>query len=468
MSSISGWGEIVSPRYLGATVTLCLGVALLSFNTFLVSTAIPSAVLDLGGLSLMAWSTTLFLVFAIMGGIAAAGLKARFGARRALIGAALVFLIGSAVASLSGSMPELLAGRALQGLGEGIVAAICYALIPELFPSVLVPKVFGAEAVVWALSAFGGPVLSGFLTEAISWRAAFAVNLPIGAIFIALVLAVVPKHAASAEGHHRVPFVRLLLIGSAIVIVSIASLRSDPLSIAACLVAAGLMLFGVVWRDENVAHKLFPSAAFRLHDPVGAGLWVILLMPVAQSGAAVYLVFALQELWGLGPTLAGLVGAVMSIAWSVSAIAVAGVRTHAMRMTLIRSGPALLFAGLLTLGLAILLDVFWMVIAAQALVGTGFGISWAYLSHTIMETARPGERDTASALLPTIQSAGYGIGAAIAGLAANTAGLAVAQTSESVRVAMIAVFVVCAALSVLGLFAAFAMTRAVPDTSRQG
>src|SRR5690606_25704055 len=110
-----------------------------------------------------------------------------------LIGAALVFVLGSALAGAAGSMPELLFGRALQGLGEGIVAAICYALIPELFPSLLVPKVFGAEAVVWALAAFLGPVLSGFLTEAISWRAAFLVNLPFGAIFITLVLLVVPR-----------------------------------------------------------------------------------------------------------------------------------------------------------------------------------------------------------------------------------------------------------------------------------
>jgi MFS family permease len=137
MSAKSGWAEIVSPKHLGTTVTLCLGVALLSFNAFLVSTAIPSAVLELGGLALMAWSTTLFLVFAIMGGMAASGIKARFGARHALLGAALIFILGSALAAIAGSMPELLLGRALQGLGEGIVAAICYALIPNCFQRAL-------------------------------------------------------------------------------------------------------------------------------------------------------------------------------------------------------------------------------------------------------------------------------------------------------------------------------------------
>lgn len=458
----SGWAEIVSPQYLGATITLCLGVALLSFNAFLVSTAIPSAVLELGGVALIAWSTTLFLVFAIMGGMGAAAIKARFGARKALLSAASVFIFGSVLAAIAGSMPELLLGRALQGLGEGIVAAICYALIPELFPTRLVPRVFGAEAVVWALAAFGGPVLSGFLTETISWRAAFAVNVPIGAIFIALVLAIIPKRLSKPENPQRIPIVRLVLIGAAIVIISIASLIIDPIMIALALVAAGLMLFAVVKRDKGAKQKLFPTNAFTLRDPVGAGLWVILLMPVAQSGATVYLILALQELWGYGPTVAGLIGASMSVSWSAFAIGVAGVKTHKARMGLIRLGPATLALGMLGLGLGIAYHLFWIVLGSQILIGAGFGMSWAYLSQTIMENAHPNERDTASALLPTIQSAGYGIGAAIAGLAANSAGLAVAQTQDSIRLAMIAVFGLGAVLSLLGLFAALAMTRSVP------
>ena len=66
-----------------------------------------------------------------------------------------------------------------QGAGEGLVAAVAFSLIPQLFPPRLVSKLFGAEAIVWAAAAFGGPVLAGIITELISWRAAFLVNLPI-------------------------------------------------------------------------------------------------------------------------------------------------------------------------------------------------------------------------------------------------------------------------------------------------
>ena len=463
MSASSGWAEIISPRHIGATTTLCLGVALLSFNVFLAATAVPTSVIELDWVAFIAWSTTLFLVFAIMGGTAASNLKARFGARKALIGAAFVFLAGSLLVTIANSMPELLAGRALQGLGEGVVAAICYALIPELFPTRLVPKVLGAESVIWVLAAFVGPVLGGFLTEAVSWRAAFAANLPMGAIFIGLTLVVVPRREGLAPAPERLPLIRLALIGLAIVVVSIASLFQNPFLIGACLLLAGAMLVLIIARDRTARARLFPTAAFNLNDPVGAGLAVVLLMPVAQSGAAVYLVYMLQELWDFGALLAGFSGALMSIFWSAAALLLAGVKTHRTRMALIRIGPALLVVGLCGLAMAVIADQLWLVIAAQAFIGCGFGVSWAYLSQAIMETARPGERDTASALLPTIQSAGYGIGAAVAGLAANSAGLALAQSRDTVQGAMIAVFVLAAALSLLGLYAAFAMTRAVPE-----
>ncbi len=454
--ALSGWSAIVSPRYLGATITLCLGVALLAFNGFLVSTALPTAVDELGGVALLSWATTVFLVFAIMGGAGGALLKARLGARMALVAAASVFLVGSLLAAIAGSMPELLVGRALQGLGEGIVAAICYALIPELFPSALVPKVFGAESVVWALAAFGGPVLSGALTETLSWRAAFAVNLPIGAIFIGLVLTIVPP-GLREKSSGRLPIVRLLLIGAVIMAVSVGGLLDSPLLTALCLLIAGATLFAVIGRDRTAATPLFPSHAFRFNDVVGAGLWVILLMPLAQAGAAVFLVYALQNIFGFGPTLAGVIGAVMAITWSTTAILVANV-SEADRPGLIRLGPVLLVAGLVLLAIAFAIGQLPLVILAQILIGAAYGTSWAYTSQTIMEAARPGERDRASALLPTIQSAGYGIGAAIAGLIANTAGIASAQTTQQLTTALVITFALCAVLSLPAVAAARAMT----------
>ncbi len=131
-------------------------------------------------------------------------------------------------------MPQVLAGRVLQGFGEGIIAALCYALIPELFPQRLVPKIFGAEAIVWAAAAFGGPLISGLLTEYWSWRAAFFVNIPAAAIFIALVVAILhqPKQSPRAAG--SVPLLRLVAFGFGIMLISLSNTAADGYSMSRC------------------------------------------------------------------------------------------------------------------------------------------------------------------------------------------------------------------------------------------
>src|SRR5690606_22095897 len=123
------WAEIFGPRYLPATTILCLGVALFAFNAFLSSTALPSAVNELQGVELISWATTLYLVFAIVGGAGAVIVKERLGSRWALLSMALVFMAGSLIAATAAGMPQVLVGRAVQGLGEGVVAALCFALI---------------------------------------------------------------------------------------------------------------------------------------------------------------------------------------------------------------------------------------------------------------------------------------------------------------------------------------------------
>ena len=456
--STGRWAEVFGPRYATVTLILCLGVALLAFNVFLTSTALPTAVQELNGVALISWALTLFLVFAIMGGAGAALLKQLLGARVALLSAAAVFMAGSLVCAGASNMETVLIGRILQGLGEGVVAAICFALIPELFPSRLVPKVFGMQAVVWAVAAFGGPLGAGILTEFISWRAAFLVSVPLAIIFAAMVWRVVPNSKGAPQDNADFPGVRLLMVGSGIMLVALASL-SLPLQAAGLLVGATALLSGMVVLDRRARTRLMPPAAFWPGSVVGSGLWVVLLMPVAGAMSAVYLVLLLQQLWGYGPTLAGATAAVLSVAWSLSAIAVANVRRIETRRALIISGPMLLGVGLLAVLAGLLNDQVALVVAGQLSVGAGFGMANGYLSLTLMEAARSGERDRVSAMVPTTQSAGNAIGAALAGVAANLAGYAQAVSVTAIEQAIIPVFVLAASMAALGFVAAVRMTR---------
>ena len=453
--SVEGqWAEIFTPRYATVTLILCLGVALLAFNAFLSSISLPTAVQEMGGVALISWALTLFLVFAIVGGSGAALLKQRLGARTALLVSAGVFIAGTLIAANASSMEQVLVGRALQGLGEGVVAAICFALIPELFPSRLVPKVFGLQAMIWAIAAFGGPAVAGLLTELVSWRAAFLVSVPLALIFAAMVMFVVPARSADDQRAVSFPGLRLLVVGLAIMLVALAGLAL-PLQAACLLFAAGVLLVGAVWLDGRSRDRLMPPDAFRPVSVVGTGLWMVLLINVAGAGSAVYLVLVVQQIWGYGPTLAGALAATLAVAWSGSAISVANVRSKETRKTLIRLGPAMIGVGLVLVLAGLQLDQVMIVVVGQLVVGAGFGTCNGYLNLTMMEAASDAERDRTSALMPTTQSAGNAIGAALAGVAANSAGLATAVSTADIKFAIVPVYILGAAMAALAFAAAW-------------
>ncbi|MHA6730181.1 MFS transporter [Devosia sp. A369] len=459
-SSSGSWAEIFTPRYASVMLILSLGVALLAFNAFLSSISLPTAVLEMGGVALISWALTLFLVFAIVGGAGAALFKQRLGAKTALLVAAGVFLVGTLIAANASSMPQVLVGRALQGLGEGVVSAICFALIPELFPSRLVPKVFGIQAMIWAIAAFGGPAVAGLLTELVSWRAAFLISVPLVLIFAVMVLFVVPAKSAEPSRATSFPGLRLLSIGAGIMLVALAGLAA-PLPAAALLVGAGVLLVLAVWLDGRSRDRLMPPDAFRPVSVVGTGLWMTLLINVAGAGSAVYLVLVVQQIWGYGATMAGALAAVLAVAWSASAITVANVRQKETRKLLIKLGPALIGIGLLLVLAGLQLDMVAVVVVGQLIIGSGFGTCNGYLNLTMMEAASDAERDRTSALMPTTQSAGNAIGAALAGVAANSAGLATAVSAADVKFAIVPVYLLGAAMAAVAFAAAWQTTRLV-------
>ncbi|MCZ4092818.1 MFS transporter [Sinorhizobium psoraleae] len=462
----SGWRELLRPGHLTATTTLCLGVALFAFNGFFVSTSLPTAVVEFGGAALLSWAFTLYLVFAILGGTLAANLKSRFGARNVLVAAAFAFVAGTLIATFASNMQTVLVGRLFQGLGEGIIAAVCYALIPELFPTRLVPKVFGAEAIVWAAAAFAGPLIAGALTEYWSWRAAFFVNVPAAAIFIALALAIVPPIEKSASNTTRIPIRRVVAVGAGILLISISNTVENELAMATLLLSATVILYTTVQIDRRSDHALLPSDAFATNSALGTGLWVVLLMPLAQACGSVYLVYALQHLWDLGPTAAGFANAVMAMSWSLTAVFVASLRARELRDALTWTGPLLLSIGLALLTLSVGGGYFWVVFPSQFAIGAGFGLCWGTLSQLLMEVSPLDERDKTSALLPTLQSAGYAIGAAFFGLVANACGFGENATDAAISDAMLAVFAVGCAIAVLSFYFGIRTLRLITQTVR--
>lgn len=162
-----------------ATVGIVGLVSLIAFETMAVATALPTAVAELRGLAWYGWSFTALLVTSVVGMVAAGELADRVGARWPLLVGVGTFLTGLVTAGIAPAMAVFVLGRALQGVGVGLLAVVLYVLVGEAYPEHLRPRVFGAVSAAWVLPALVGPVVAGALAEGVGWRWVFLGLVPL-------------------------------------------------------------------------------------------------------------------------------------------------------------------------------------------------------------------------------------------------------------------------------------------------
>ncbi len=434
---IGTWGELLVGRYAAPAAMFTLGIALHAFNAFIATTTMPSAALELGTVSLLSWATAAYLVASIVGGAAAAALKVRFGARFVLLSSSVAFIAGSLAFGLAQGVAWVIAGRILQGVGEGIVMACCYALIPDIFPKNLVPRVFALESMAWALAALGGPVIAGAITELSTWRYAVTASIPASIAFMIFVPLCVP--ASTGNGNAKpIPLLQLALVAAGVFLLSVGGRSSEAL---AAIAGAAVLLWLVTVVDARSVSRILPLHAFNPRTPLGAGMLLALLLALVESPTAIFVAFAGQKIWGLGVTASGVLAAVLAISWSLTAIGVA----HMPRWSAhshIWPAPLIMAAGLALHVVGFSYQLLPAAVGGQMLVGISLGFSWARLCEHVMEAAPITERDFAVAAMPTLLVAGSSIGAALAGSFATSLGLSAALTPAEIAAVLAPVFAV--------------------------
>ena len=179
---------------------LMLVLLLASLDQTIVSTALPTIVGDLGGLNHLSWVVTGYLLASTVSGPLYGKLGDQYGRKTLLQSAIVLFLIGSALCGISQNMTELIAFRALQGLGGGGLIVLTMAVLGDIFSPRERGRYQGYFGAVFGVSTVIGPLLGGFFVDNLSWRWIFYVNLPIGAI--ALTVIAIAFHAPSEHVHH--------------------------------------------------------------------------------------------------------------------------------------------------------------------------------------------------------------------------------------------------------------------------
>jgi EmrB/QacA subfamily drug resistance transporter len=288
---------------------LLLVMLLAALDQTIVATALPTIVGDLGGLDHISWVVTAYLLAQTAVTPLYGKLGDMYGRKVVLQFGLVVFLIGSALCGLSQSLDELIAFRALQGLGGGGLMVSAQAAIGDVVPPRERGRYTGLFGAVFGLASVAGPLLGGFLTSDFSWRWIFYVNLPLGIVAFFVLAATLPT--VTERVHHVVDYLGTVLLGSGLTaIVLAASLGGTSYGwgspeIVGLAIAGVLLLIAFAFVERRAAEPVLPPRLLsnRVFVVTGAVGFVV---GFALFGAVTYLPLFLQVVKGATPTGSGL------------------------------------------------------------------------------------------------------------------------------------------------------------------
>lgn len=288
---------------------LMLGMLLAAVDGTIVATALPTIVGDLGGLDHLAWVVTAYLLAETVATPLYGKLGDLYGRKRLFQAAIALFLVGSVFAGLSTSMGQLIAFRAVQGLGAGGLIMLAQAIIADVVSPRERGRYSGYFGAVFGAASVAGPLLGGFLTDHLSWRWVFYVNVPLGILALVVTSAVLPASVRKPEVRIDWAGTALLATGiSCVVLVTtwggIEYAWTDPLVLGLALAAGGLGV-AFVAVERRAVEPVIPLELFRIRTFTISSA-VCLIVGVAMFGAITYLPTFLQVGTGISAGSSGL------------------------------------------------------------------------------------------------------------------------------------------------------------------
>ena len=446
----------------GLAVGLVLTITMIAFENLGVATAMPVVADDLGDLSLYGWTFTAPLLASLIG-IAVAGRHVdRLGPGRPFALGLALFAAGIAIAGAAPSMPVLVAGRFVQGLGTGVIPPVAYAAIGRAFAERARARMFALLSTAWVLPGLVGPAVSGTLAEEVGWRWVFLAILPLVPLNAFLALPVLLRLGAppvpdgpedDARGN----------VG-----------RAVRLAGGAGLVVAGLgwpspFAIPVVVAGASIAfpplRRLLPAGTLRAEPGLPAAVASRGLQTFAFFGAQAYLPLALKEVRGQRAAVAGLVLTAATLSWTAGSWTQER-RGHTVgRERLVARGFGILVVGS-ALSATVLLDAVPVPLAGAGwgLAGFGMGMSYSGLSLILLAASPPGREGSTTSAMQLSDVLGMAVGTGLGGAAVAVGERAGASPRPGVAVA----FALALAAGMLACVAARRLPRTGNETASSG
>ena len=303
---------------------LLLVLLIASLDQTIVSTALPTIVGDLGGLQHLSWVVTAYLLASTVVGPLYGKLGDLYGRKRVLQVALVIFLAGSALCGVAQTMPQLIAFRAVQGLGGGGLLVLAMAVVGDLVAPRERGRYQGLFGAVFGISVVAGPLLGGFFVDNLSWRWIFYINLPLGLVALAVIS--IAFSSPQTTGRHRIDYLGTVVLAAGLSGVILytslggTSYAWDSPGMLAAIVGGVALLALFPFVESRAAEPILPPELFR-NQTFRTTSAIGFVVGFALFGSVTFVPFYLQVVKGHTPTESGLLMTPMMVGLLVTGIA---------------------------------------------------------------------------------------------------------------------------------------------------
>ena len=385
-------------------------MTMFAFEGIGVATAMPTVARALDGLSSYAWAFNGYLVSSLVAMVVAGEWNDRAGPRVPLMTGAVLFGVGAMIAGSAWTMPILVFGRVVQGLGGGLAVVSVYVVLGRAFPDEIRPRAFTLLSAAWVLPSIVGPFVAGFLTDHVSWRAVFWLVVPfsLSVLFMSSRL----EHLGGGTNEHPPRWNRVMfacVAAGSLAVLQEAGSRRDVLG--AALAVVGLLVL------VPTLSRLLPSGALKFAH----GLPTVVMMRGVLAGSffagEAFLPLALHTVRGASTAQGGLLLTVGSLGWSVGSQAQGRLYPRVQRRHLVQWGAALVAGCLVVLPIAMTSAIsFWAAALPWAIGAVGMGLAFGAIGTLTLELSTADDQGANSAALQVLDSTGSIVFIGIAGV----------------------------------------------------